>query len=108
MKVDLHPMFTGLSGKLGILVYVTMGKEMVDGKVIKDSFTYAKQKGVRTAPTSIEQDNIVLAFITILVNKFNLLKLEPQLIRHRRIRQIITKKHWDAIPQLTSYLYLII
>jgi len=68
-------MFTGLSGKLGNIVYVTMAKEMVDGKVIRDSYTYAKQLGVRTVPTSILQDNIKTAF-TILVSKFNALKLD--------------------------------
>ena len=75
MKINLHPMFTGLSGALGNIVYVTLGKEMVDGKVIRDSYTYAKQKGVRTAPTSIEQDNIVAAF-SIVINRFNLLKVD--------------------------------
>ncbi|GMT50164.1 MAG: hypothetical protein IEMM0008_1703 [bacterium] len=75
MKVNLHPMFTALSGSLGKIVYTTLGKEMVDGEVIRDSATYAKQKGVRTAPLSIVQDNIQLAF-TILIAKFNALKLD--------------------------------
>ena len=75
MKVNLHPMFTGLSGKLGNIVYVTLAKQMVDGQVIKDAGTYARQLGIKTAPNSIQQDNIILAF-TIVVNKFNSLKLD--------------------------------
>ncbi len=75
MKISLHPMFTALSGSLGKIVYTTLGKEMVDGEVIRDSGTYAKQKGVRTAPLSIQQDDIQLAF-TILIAKFNALKLD--------------------------------
>ena len=67
-------MLTGLSGKLGNIVYVTQGKEMVDGRVIRDSYTYAKQLGVRVAPSSIYQVNIALAFSIVIV-KFNALKL---------------------------------
>lgn len=75
MKVDLHPMFEGLSGKMGNFVYVTLGKEMVDGEVIRDAGTYARKKERRTAAKSIMQNNITLAF-TISINKFNVLKLD--------------------------------
>ena len=71
----MNKMFRGLSGNMGRIVYVTRGKEMVDGVVIKDSGTYAREKGVKTAPTPIKQDNIILAF-TILINKLNTLKLD--------------------------------
>ncbi|MDH5681094.1 MAG: hypothetical protein OEZ36_05885 [Spirochaetota bacterium] len=72
-KVQLDPAFMKWSGELGNFVYVSRGKTVVDGVVIKDSYQIVRQKGVRTAPFTQKQINVQTAF-QIVKDKWNLLK----------------------------------
>ncbi len=74
-KVDLAWPVNGISGLFDGAVYVKIGKVMVDGQTIIDAETYMRTRGVRTAPLSVSQENLTLAF-QITISKWNVLKLD--------------------------------
>ncbi|MDH4129151.1 MAG: hypothetical protein OEV44_10380 [Spirochaetota bacterium] len=43
-KIELDPAFTRWSGQLGNFVYVSKGKTVVDGVVIRDSYQIVREE----------------------------------------------------------------
>ena len=74
LKVQLNPSIDKLSGKLNRILFFGKKKEMVDDNII-GSFTYARALNPKSSNTSVNQDNLVLAFQIINI-KYNELKLD--------------------------------
>lgn len=72
MKVQLNPTIDKLSRKIERIVFCAKGMKMVDDNIV-GSYTYARALGVKTAESSIIQDNIVRVF-QLVTQKYNALK----------------------------------
>jgi len=76
MKLQFHPIIEKLSGKLKDLVFVTKKVPMKGDPSHLNHSTYIRSKPVRTAPTTLRQDHLNLAF-KIVSESYQILKASP-------------------------------